>query len=92
VHEVAAPGSFQAFEMPAERMKAVIEHHVTPEQAGEIFWKTKPRLAVDSHIVMPNATEADLIPATRKVYAGPLELGEDLMSIEVGARVEVRRP
>jgi ribonuclease Z len=75
-----------------ERTKAVIEHHVTPEQAGEIFARTKPRLAVYSHIVPPNATELDLIAPTRKVYAGPLEVGEDLMVIDVGEKVEVRRP
>jgi ribonuclease Z len=33
---------------------------------------------VYSHIVLPSATEDDVIPATRKTYAGPLELGEDL--------------
>jgi ribonuclease Z len=70
----------------------VIDHHVTPEQAGEVFAKTKPRLAVYSHIVPPPATEQDLIAPTRKVYAGPLEVGEDLMVIDVGAKIEVRRP
>jgi len=70
----------------------VIDHHVTPEQAGEVFAKTKPRLAVYSHIVPPTATEQDLIPPTRKVYAGPVEVGEDLMVVEVGEKVEVRRP
>jgi hypothetical protein len=54
--------------------------------------RTKPKLAVYSHIVLPNALEQDLIPPTRKTYSGPLELGEDLMVIEVGESVEVRRP
>ena len=66
--------------------------HTTPEQGGEVLAKTKPRLAVYSHIVRPMATEADLIPATRKTYAGPLELGEDLMLIEIGDAITVRRP
>jgi len=52
----------------------------------------KPKLAVYSHICMPSATEQDLLPATRKTYAGPLQLGEDLMSITVGETVEVHRP
>ena len=92
VHEVAAPETFQRAGVRPERAKSVIEHHVTPEQAGEIFTKTKPRLAVYSHIVLPSATEQDLIPPTRKTYAGPLEVGEDLMVIEVGDKVEVRKP
>jgi ribonuclease Z len=91
VHEVASPESFQRLEVPAERTKSVVAHHVTPEQAGEVFTRAKPKLAVYSHIVLPNATEQDLIPPTRKTYSGPLELGEDLMVIEVGEKVEVRR-
>jgi len=70
----------------------VVAHHVTPEQAGEVFAKTKPRLAVFSHIVMPDVGEQDLIPQTRKTYAGPVQVGEDLMMIEVGDKIDVRRP
>ena len=77
---------------PPERAKSVVAHHVTPEQAGEVFSRTKPKLAVYSHIVLPTATEQDLIPPTRKTYAGPLELGEDLMVIEVGEKITIRRP
>jgi hypothetical protein len=31
-------------------------------------------------------------PTTRRTYSGPLELGEDLMVIEVGNEIAVRRP
>src|SRR5713101_3171064 len=92
VHEVASPESFQRAGTRPERAKSVIEHHVTPEQAGEVFAMTKPRLAVYSHIVQPDASEQDLIPPTRKAYSGPVEVGEDLMVILVGEKVEVRRP
>jgi ribonuclease Z len=92
VHEVAAPETFQRAGTPSERARAVIGHHVTPEQAGEVFSRTKPKLAVYSHIVLPSATEEDVIPQTRKTYTGPVELGEDLMVIEVGQKIEVRRP
>jgi ribonuclease Z len=46
---------------------------------------------VYSHITPPSATEADLIAPTRKAYSGPVEVGQDLMVIEVGERIEVRR-
>jgi len=69
----------------------VIEHHVTPEQAGDVFTRTRPKLAVYPHIVQPIATEEDLIPPTRKTYAGPVEVGEDLMVIDVGEKTQVRR-
>jgi ribonuclease Z len=91
VHEVASPETFQRAGAPPERAKSVVAHHVTPEQAGEVFSRTKPKLAVYSHIVLPTATEQDLIPSTRKTYSGPLEVGEDLMVITVGEKVEVRR-
>jgi ribonuclease Z len=92
VHEVAAPETFQRAGSSPERAQSIVAHHVTPEQAGEVFSRTKPKLAVYSHIVLPTATEQDLIPPTRKTYSGPLELGEDLMVIEVGQTIEVRRP
>ncbi len=92
VHEVVAPDSPRRAGVPLWRIESVIHHHTTPEQAGELFAKVKPRLAVYSHIVMPQATEDELIPPTRKAYGGPLELGEDLMVIEVGEEIHVRRP
>jgi len=92
IHEVAVPETFQRAGARPERAKSVVEHHVTPEQAGEVFARTKPKLAVYSHIVLPGATEQDLIPATRKTYSGPLEVGEDLMVFEVGEKIEVRKP
>jgi len=91
VHEVVSPETFQRAGAPPERAKSVVAHHVMPEQAGEVFSRTKPKLAVYSHIVLPTATEQDLIPPTRKTYSGPLEVGEDLMVITVGEKVEVRR-
>ena len=92
VHEVASPESFQRAGVSPERAKQVIAHHVTPEQAGEVFAKTKPRLAVYSHIVQADASEQDLIPPTRRKYSGAVEVGEDLMVILVGEKLEVRRP
>jgi ribonuclease Z len=71
-----------------ERVQIILAHHTTPEQAGTVFARVKPKLAVYSHIVPPDAS--DLIPLTRKTYSGPLEVGEDLMSIEIGEKVVVR--
>jgi ribonuclease Z len=92
IHEVVSPETLQRTGVPPERAKNIIAHHTTPEQAGEVFARTKPKLALYSHIVRPTATEQEIIAPTRKTYAGPLELGEDLMVIEVGDRVTVRRP
>ena len=60
--------------------------------ARSLFALTKPRLAVYSHICLPTADARDLLAATRKTYSGPLEVGEDLMVIDVGETVRARRP
>jgi ribonuclease Z len=89
IHEVIDPGAFRAENPSAssERIQTVVAHHTTPEQTGTIFSRVKPRLAVYSHIVPGGAT--GLIGLTRKKYSGPLEVGEDLMRIEVGEKVVV---
>ena len=56
------------------------------EEADVVFARVKPRLAVYAHI-----SDADLITPARKSYPGPLEAGEDLMTIEIGDKVIVRR-
>mgnify|MGYP003433896514 FL=1 len=92
VHEVFVPETLQRAGVPPERAKKIIDYHVTPEQAGEVFTRAKPKLAVYSHVCMPTALEQDLVPPTRRTYSGPLEVGEDLMVIEVGDQIKVRRP
>jgi ribonuclease Z len=92
IHEVASPQTMARMKYPPERAKGIVAHHTTPEQAGEIFSLVKPRMAIFSHIAPPMATEQEIIPLTRKNYAGVVELGEDLMVIEVGEKIEIRRP
>ncbi len=72
-----------------EQREKVISHHTTPEQAGMVFSKVKPKLAVYSHIVPPEVPT--LVEQTRKTYSGPLEVGADLMQIEIGDRVMVKQ-
>jgi ribonuclease Z len=67
----------------------IIDHHTTPEDAGRIFAAVKPKLAVYSHIVPSPTTAKDLEGPTRKTYAGPLLVGEDLTVISVGETVVV---
>src|ERR1700722_19680604 len=92
IHEVIDPPAFgeTVSRDTQEQRKTIIEHHTTPEQAGIVFTRVKPKLAVYSHIVPPDVPE--VIPHTRKSYAGPLEVGEDLMSIEIGDKTEVHPP
>jgi ribonuclease Z len=89
IHEVAyGTGS----ENERKNLERISRNHTLPEQAGQVFAQAKPRLAVYTHLLLfGNATPEDLIPATRTTYSGPLEVGEDLMSIEVGEELRIVR-
>jgi len=67
-------------------VQSILAKHTTPEQAGEVFSRVKPRLAVYAHA--PNADR--VLEETRKTYAGPLEGAADLLMIEVGDKISVR--
>ena len=93
IHEVvAAREELVEFD---ERMQLIIDHHTTPEEAGIVFDRVHPKLAVYTHYVLlsaPNSPEVtidEVLERTRTSYAGPLVAGEDLMRFEIGDTVEV---
>ena len=91
VFEVIAPEAEHrlAAVTDPKAIERILARHATPEECGRLFAKARPRLAVYSHIVPSPATGEDLVPATRKFYGGPLEVGHDLMAITIGAKIEV---
>jgi len=91
IHEVVSPEVLARMNFPAELSKTIIDYHTTPQQAGEVFSVVKPRMAIFSHIIQPTATEKDILPFVRKTYAGAVELGEDLMVIDVGEEIRIHR-
>ena len=92
VHEVIVADMIRALSPNnPDVMERVIAHHTTPEQAGEVFTRVQPGLAVFTHIIPVTATAKEVIPPTRKTYTGPLELGEDLMVINIGDEVTINR-
>jgi len=78
----------QASHHTREQKEQIMAHHSTPEKVGEIFTAVKPRLAVFYHTV----GTAGLAAGAKKTYSGPLEVGEDLMEINIGALIQVRKP
>jgi ribonuclease Z len=68
--------------------KTIADHHTDGIEAGRVFERVKPRLAVFSHF---NGAPAAILPLLRQSYAGSVEFGEDLMTIDVGDAVTVRR-
>jgi ribonuclease Z len=78
-------------------LKPVLNKLMTPEQAAATFLKTRPRLAVFSHIVkkeLPGDAGDDVVIArTRRAgYDGPLAMGQDRMTIEVGEQIKIVPP
>ena len=87
IHEAIDPDALRARpDRPSDEViAAVIAHHTTPEQAGDVFRRVHPRLAVYSH-----APSTDQVLAqTRRTYAGPLQGAEDLLEIVIGEQVTV---
>jgi ribonuclease Z len=89
VHEVTAAAGSAAEN--AQQLKRIGANHTTPEQAGEVFARAKPKLAVYNHLLLfGSATADDLIPATRRKYTGPLMVGVDLLQIDIGQEVQAK--
>lgn len=89
IHEVGAASPEQMSRDAHTR--TIMAHHTTPEEAASVFNKVKPKLAVFSHIVLRGATADDAVRTTRLTYAGPLQLGEDLMRFHVGDEVTMEQ-
>jgi ribonuclease Z len=70
------------------QVKRIADHHTDGKEAGRVFEEVKPKLAVFSHF---NNAPAETILLVRESYAGPVEFGEDLMTIDIGDTVSVRR-
>jgi ribonuclease Z len=94
VHEVAAVRP-ELLSEPG--IVHIMGHHTSPQDAGRVFAQTRPKLAAYTHMVLlasprvPALTPDDVVAATRETYGGPLVIGEDLMSFEIGETVTVRK-
>jgi ribonuclease Z len=88
IHEVAVFNS-ELLKLPS--FQHIQSIHVTPNQAGTVFARIHPKLAVYSHIAQlgtpaaPAPDLADIVSETRQTYQGPLAIGEDLMTFDIGA-------
>lgn len=87
IHQVAA---VQPELLKNPVYQVILDHHTKPEEAGEVFTRIRPKLAVFYHFVLlgtakiPPVSEKDVFEMTRRTYSGPLVLGEDLMSFRIG--------
>jgi ribonuclease BN (tRNA processing enzyme) len=57
--------------MQSPAVQRIIANHTTPKEAGMVFSKAAPKLAVYTHIVMiPELPLDDLVAETRQTYSG----------------------
>jgi ribonuclease Z len=85
IHEAIDPDVLRRLVPDKSRMDAIVARHTTPEQAARIFSRVSPRLAVFSH----SPGTAAIVEQTRRSYAGRVEMGDDLMVIDIGTEVRV---
>jgi ribonuclease Z len=94
IHEVATA--------PADRrerpeIKRIMAHHTSGAEAGRVFTQVRPRLAVFTHLAWSQysagerAAIDDVLAEARQTYAGPIDMGEDLMRFVVGETIDVKR-
>jgi ribonuclease Z len=94
VHEVAMA---RPELMKEPYIQRIIGHHTVPYDCGRVFAQTRPKLAAFTHVVLLASKEVPppsldaLVAEVRQTYDGPLEVGEDLMSFEIGDTVTVKR-
>jgi len=84
--ELVKVAGVQSNVLTREQRWKVAQHHTDGVEAGEVFARVKPRLVVFSH-----GGDSGTMPLVRQHYDGPVEIGEDMMTIDVGDTIAVRR-
>jgi ribonuclease Z len=90
IHEVGGRGARANFikqGLTPAQAEAIVSHHSSPEDTAKVFNLVKPKLAVYAHGGNPQ-----IAAEVRKLYSGRVEVGQDLMTIDIGDQVEVHRP
>ena len=89
IHQVAAARPELLDRAPHWRV--ILAHHTSPEEAGTVFTRAAPKLALYYHFVLLRdavvapPTISEVLERTRKNYSGPLLAGEDLMTFRLTA-------
>lgn len=93
VHEAFPPLEIYAEKAgrPIEVARTIAEEvHTSPREAGEVFAATSPRLGVIYHMYNNDDVIGPAVMQVRESYSGRLEIGYDLMVIDIGDDIVVR--
>jgi ribonuclease Z len=85
VHEAQYPSPGATEE--AKLANVSLSVHTEPKDAAVIFERTRPRMAVYSHLIPPHITAEEFEAATP--YDGPLTVAHDLMMITIGDEIVI---
>src|SRR4029078_11161481 len=88
VHEVAAADPEVA--RSSAEVRGILDIHTSPQDAARVFRQARPYLAVYSHIVLLGVNEDEVMRITHEGYRGAVQMGKDLMVIEIQNEVQVR--
>jgi ribonuclease Z len=87
IHEVAYANEEQR---QSPFWKGIVALHTSPIEAGQLFSRIQPKLAVYTHVITADPkTDEELVPETAKTYPGAVVVGADLMVIGVGKEVRI---
>ena len=77
---------------------SILQHHTTPQQAGEIFSVARPKMAALIHIVTPSRPGfppiklEDIKARAEEFYDGSIIIAEDLMRFEISDDINIISP
>ena len=88
IHEVAEATDLLVKKYPG--IARALDHHINAREAGELFHRINPKLAVYTHIFLAGMDIPGLLSLTNSAYSGPIVVGEDLMEFIVGDEITVK--
>ncbi len=88
VHEVFAHGAMQPREgvRSAATIAAVAAYHTPSTEVGAVAAEARAKALLLTHIVPPDTAPERLVADVRRDYAGPVIVGEDLMTVDLETR------
>ncbi len=94
IHEVMSPAleTFIRAHFEKNMSDDIVALHTLAPDVGRVFDQAGVRLGVFTHLDNNPAAVPELIEKTRQTWSGRLEVGEDLMVIDIGEDIKVRRP
>lgn len=94
IHEVMSPALEKFVREHFEEFMAddIVALHTKASDVGRVFAETGTKLGVYIHLDNNPAGIPELMAETRKTWQGPVEVGIDLMVIEIGDEITVLKP